>query len=335
VHARLLARVPQVTGMLRWGRDLDQLTVRYGAPVARERDYGSTEWSFIEHFDTAALAYAPESLLGDGLPPPVPGGPWPLKAPSARSSHAPPAIHAASPLSHQLTRYPAGDSMRLRLDARAAKVGGGATALLTAWAWQAGHEFRTTAPVGGDTATITLELVVPRDSMVYGAEVFEPAARVLQQARHAIGSLPRGPLQLSDVLLTQPASDSAGAGGQPPALTSLLLPGSSLVGVVVAVQGVQTGELMEVEVSFPRADSPSLLAKAVGWAGRQLGLAGESRPTRVRWQEPGSGSGEVRVNVRAPARRGLYFVQVAVRAAAGEASTRRLVRVVSASAAGS
>lgn len=335
VHARLLARVPPVQGMLRWGRDLDELTVRYGAPVARERDYGSTEWSFIEHFDTAALAYAPESLLGDGLPPPAPGAPWPLKSPSARSSHAPPAISRATPLAHQLTRFPAGDSMRLRLDARAAIGGGTGTALLAAWVWQSRDEFRKSMPVGGDTVAITLELVVPRDSVVYGAEVYEPAARVLQRARHFAAALPRGPLQLSDVLLTEPAPDSAGPAGQPPALTSLLLPSNGLVGVLVAVHGVQPGELMEVEVSFARADSPSLLARAVGWAGRQLGLARESRPPRVRWHEPAAGSGEVRVNVRVPARRGLYFVQVAIRAAAGEASNSRLIRVVSASAAGS
>jgi hypothetical protein len=334
VEAKLLARVPVVTGMLRWGPDLEQLTVRYGAPIARERDFGSTEWSFIEHFDTSALAYGPESLLGDGLPLLPPGEPWPLKSPSARSGHSPPAIRLAVPLSHQLTRFPAGDSMRLRLDAAVVLSSGEpAEALLAAWPWRGGDVAGARLSVNGDSATVMLEVVVPRDSMAYSAEVFEPLPRTLHRARHLVGPLPAGPVQLSDVWLSRPLPDSSGRETSPPALTSLLVPAESRVGVRVAVTGVEAGELVQVEVSFARGDSPSLLARAAAWTGRRLGIASESRPPRVRWQEAMAADGAVRVNVRAPARPGLYYIRVAILGAAGEASSRRLIRVISGSGA--
>ena len=331
VEARLLARVPVVTGMLRWGRDLEELTVRYGAPIARERDYGSTDLSFVEHFDTSALAYGPESLLDHGLPPLAPGEAWPLKSPSARSGHSPPSIRTAAPLPHQLTRFPAGDSMRVRLDAQVV-VGEGARAeaLLAAWSWLGDAAARTVAHLSGDTAIVRLEVLVPRDSMVYSAEVFEPAARRLHLARYLMAPLPRAPVQLSDILLTRPLPDSASAETELPALTSLVIPADMLLGVRVALAGLSAGEPLQIEVSFDRADSPSALARVVSWTGRLLGIASESRPPRVRWQEASRADGALQVNVRAPRRLGLYHVQVAVRASSGSANARRLIRVVSA-----
>jgi len=333
VEARLLSQVPLVLGMLRWGRDLDELTVRYGAPIARQRDYGSEGFSFIEHFDTAALAYVPQSLVGDALAALPPGEPWPLKAPSARSSHAPPAIRQAVPLSHQLTRIPDGDAMRVRLDAEVLPDGSAtAEAVLVAWPWRGGNEIRRSMLVSGDSAAVRLELRVPRDSMVYSAEIFEPARRQLQLARYLLEPLATAPVQLSDILLTRPQPDSASDAA--PALTSLLITGDTSLGVRVIVAGVEPGEAMDVEVSFARADQPSLLGRALGWTGRRLGLAGDASPPRVRWRTAAAEDRAVQINLRTPGRPGLYYVQLGVRAAAGAASTRRLVRVVSASGAG-
>src|SRR5690606_41904254 len=85
---RILARAPVVHGMVRWGDDLQQLTVRYGVPYSRTRTASTMtrESSIIEHFDPNQLADVPEDLLTRGPPPPPPPGEtWALANPRARS----------------------------------------------------------------------------------------------------------------------------------------------------------------------------------------------------------------------------------------------------------
>src|SRR5690606_24560623 len=120
VYGRILERAPVVHGMVRWGDDLQQLTVRYGAPYSRSRTRGTImrEGSLIDHFDPEQLAYLPEDLLTRGPPPPpLPGETWPLENPRSRSGHAPVGVRKLIPLDHQLTVFPHGDAWLVRVDA--------------------------------------------------------------------------------------------------------------------------------------------------------------------------------------------------------------------------
>ena len=216
--------------------------------------------------------------------------------------------------------------MRVRLDVRLAA---GEEAALLAWPWTGGEETRA-ALESGDSSLVTLELRVPRDSLIFSAEVFHPGSRELHFARYVLAPLVRAPLELSDILLTEvlPEADSTGAA---PALAGLLVPADSLVGIRVEVTGAGAADPLQVELSFAPAESPSLLARAAGWAGRQLGLAGGTAPPRVRWQTTGAASRVLHVNLGTPRRAGQYFVQVSVAGPAGHATARRLVRAVSGS----
>jgi len=344
VETRLLERMPTVQGMMSWGDDLAELTVRYGRPIARERNLYNAQQglssglSMIEHFDTTALAYAPEALLQDGLPGVPPGARWPLRAPDARSGHSPPALRRTYPLEHQLTRIPRGENMLVRLDARVPADSGGAAGahtLLAARSWRGDSLASASGALGAESGEFTLEIAVPRDTLLVAAEVFDPASRTLQRLRQGLEPLPRGDVELSDILLTRPLPDSSDSEERAPALTSLLLTPSRNVGVRVEMAGVQAGEQVAVEVSFVRADAPSLLARAIGWAGRRLGVTGDVSPPRVRWNSIAGEPAVLQVNLASPERPGSYFVEVLVRSPRGEAATRRLVRVVSAAEAGS
>lgn len=327
VEARIRSRIPHASGMSAWGRDLDQLTVRYGSPTARERVVGGpgTTDSWIEHFDTAGLALAPRALLRDGLRPPAPGERWAPKEYAPRSAHAIPALERIVPLPHQLTRFPRGDSMLLRLDA-AIDSGGDALAAALIAVGRAGEAIaaRHTALDAG-ARTLTLELTVPRDSLVYGAEVHDSTRRRLHHARYTLEPLPTGDLQLSDLLLTTPLpADSAAP--EPPALTDLRLPPGTPLAVHAEVHGIAEHEPYEVDVGFSRADRPSALARGLGWIGARLGLARERAPTRVRWIEHAAAS-RIALDLPAPDRPGNYVLELRVRSRGHEAASRRRVRI--------
>ncbi len=88
VWSRILARTPIVTDMVRWGSDLEQLTVRYGTPTSRTRSpgVGLREGGLTEHYGPDQLAYVPEDLLTRGYPPtPLPDAPWELANTHSRS----------------------------------------------------------------------------------------------------------------------------------------------------------------------------------------------------------------------------------------------------------
>ncbi|MCI0432446.1 MAG: hypothetical protein L0271_02180, partial [Gemmatimonadetes bacterium] len=120
VWSRILAHTPIVHDMVRWGDDLEQLTVRYGIPSSRTRSpgWGLTEGSLTEHYDPDQLAWVPEDLLtrGPNRTPP-PGEPWELDAKRNRSGYAPATLRRLRPLRHQVSRFPHGRSWILRVDA--------------------------------------------------------------------------------------------------------------------------------------------------------------------------------------------------------------------------
>jgi hypothetical protein len=119
VEARLLADVPTVAGMVRWGADMDQLTIRYGTPTTRARQSASMmeQAGMIEYWDTAQRAFAPARLSRGVAAQPSPGERPVLYAATARSGYALRTVDRIVELDHQATRFLRGDSVVLRVDA--------------------------------------------------------------------------------------------------------------------------------------------------------------------------------------------------------------------------
>ncbi|MGH7574870.1 MAG: hypothetical protein ACREM1_07055, partial [Longimicrobiales bacterium] len=237
VWSRALERAPVVGGMVRWGRDLEQLTVRYGIPAGRTRSPGSAwrDGSLVEHFDPDQLAYVPEDLLTDGAPPtPPPGETWTLENPRNRSGFAPATIRRLEPMSHQITRIPLGESTTLRVDGVATldSVAAGADSVrLGFWVVADGDRFiverRAAATSDRDTVRLTFHAPVSPGTYLYSAEAFEPASRLGARARYSVEiPAPTGRILLSDPLVAEPFR----TGALPASLTdNALRPRASLV----------------------------------------------------------------------------------------------------------
>lgn len=126
-QTRLLAEVPRVTDMLRWGRDLDELTIRYGTPVARSRTEPGRlleqRGTLVEYWDSTQRAYAPAQLSAGVPPPPVPGERPPLYAARVQSAYAYGPVQRVLELDHQVTRFLGGDgAVLLRVDGRVSRA---------------------------------------------------------------------------------------------------------------------------------------------------------------------------------------------------------------------
>ncbi|MGH7505151.1 MAG: hypothetical protein ACRELX_05855 [Longimicrobiales bacterium] len=350
VWSRLHERAPFVTGMVRWGDDLDQLTARYGVPYARSRTAGTMtrEGSLIEHFDPDQLAYVPEHLLSRGPPPtPLPGETWPLENPRTRSGYAPRTIRVLRELPHQVSVFPDGDSVIVRIDAEFAldSVATGRTAATIALflADEAGEmvaAVRDTARVRDDTATFVLELPAAPGSYVYSAEVLEPETGQSARARYAVDVPARdADIALSDPVLARPfGTDSLPADrgdGRLRPLTSLVLAPGDTVGLYAEVHGLATGaggeSAFRVQLTMRRADRASLPARLVSWLGQRLGLSSPDTPPRLAWSAhgPAGAPAMIAVDLQLEDDDGLYVIvlEVTDEVTGAVAESRKVLRV--------
>jgi hypothetical protein len=175
---------------VRWGDDLDQLTVRYGAPASRAQVRGNRAFEasgFVEYYDTAQRAYSPERWLSDGFPqPPLPGEPPPLYATRSRSGYALRTVHRVLDLPHQLTRFVAGDDVVLRVDAvlhgrrpQPATARRSASASSPTTRRSPGGCRRRDAPVGGRFAALLADRSRCRPGdLIYSVEALDSACRL-------------------------------------------------------------------------------------------------------------------------------------------------------------
>lgn len=350
VWARLLPDAPWVRGMIAWGQDLEQLTIRYGVPVARERVPGTwlTDNQFIERYDPSQIELVPEALVtGDALQQQPPGAPSPFDPKQPRSGHVPTGLRKLLPLSDQITRFPVGDSVVVRADgampldsADAGPVSGGLF-LLEARGLETVAEQRAAAPVVRDTAQLHFMVTVPRDSLIYSLEGFQPATRLGARARFALGPpagvavAGSGHLRVSDVLVCEPFQPGAPLPRTrtDPSLHArapLVFQPSDTLGLY-AEASLPAGAGYHVELSLERLDRPGFASRALGWIGRRLGLGGSHEAPRIAWDAVASASGltPIAVNLElAGASPGLYAVTLQVRDGDGAPSgSRRMIRV--------
>jgi tetratricopeptide (TPR) repeat protein len=351
IWSRMLERAPRVAGMVRWGSDLDQLTVRYGVPYARSRTSGTVmrEGSLIEHFDPDQLAYVPEELLSRGLPPPPPPGEtWSLENPRTRSGHAPETIRRLQSLAHQLTVFPAGDSALVQVDAVLvldSMAAGHDAAEIGLWVLDSGFDTigvaRERTRARRDTVAFRLRAQAPRGPFVYSAEVLETETELGGRARYAVDGLPASTgVAVSDPLLAH------AFGTLPPPLgrddpvlrplTDLTFARGDTIGLYAEVHGLRAVGAeahFRVELTIRRGDRASLPARVVSWLGQRLGLSEPDVPPRLAWtaSAPSRGPGVIAVDLQLEGvDAGLQVIEVRVTdVTSGErAVSRRLVRIL-------
>ncbi|HEX6940060.1 MAG TPA: hypothetical protein VF158_11665 [Longimicrobiales bacterium] len=306
VWSRLLSETPRVGGMHSWGRDLEELTLRYGVPTSRERVvsyyYSLQPDSYVEHFHPDQLAFLPEAIRTEGYPPtPPPGAPWPLERERARSGYAVKRVRRIVPVAHQVARFPAGDSIavvvygRMPLDSAAA---GAAEARAGLFLLDARYTIVGSAlggaAVTNDTARAQLELRVAPGHYVYSMELVEEPSRLAGRARFALDvpGYPHAGVAVSDPVLAAPFGGGPTPRGRDDARlrphADLVFSSGDTIGLYAEAHGLAPGPdgsmYYAVELAVVRADEPALLARAVRWLGRTLGLADEDRPPRLSWQ---------------------------------------------------
>jgi hypothetical protein len=357
VWSRILARAPVVVDAVRWGSDLEQLTVRYGTPRSRQRAMGPRpgESTMIERYDAANLPYTPERLQRAGLPTtPEPGEAWELENPRARSGYSSVALRQLQPLDHQLTRFPDGDEVVIRVDAAvvldtvaaaahdtvpadARTVRAGLFLLDSLYSFV--HGETREYPATGDTIRTHFRAIVAPGRYVYSAEAFEPATRLGARARYAVDAERMDGVRLSDILVSEPFSGDSlprtREDGQLRPLASLTVDATDTIGIYAEASGLAAGPdgraRYRVEVTRLR-ERGSLPGEVVAWLGRRLGIGGDRTQPRVAWTAEGWPDviNPIAIDLSFPgARSGLYVLELTVAdlVSGRRQSTLRPVRV--------
>jgi hypothetical protein len=255
----------------------------------------------VEHFDPEQLSYVQAEVLTRGpAPTPLPGETWSLEEPRSRSGYAPRSIRRLLALDHQITRFPAGDSVIVRIDGEFVldSAAAGRQRVVTGlWIQDAAtfttlSEQRASGAVVNDTARVALEVRASAGARLYSFEVFEQETRLGGRARYVtdIDSSRTG-LLVSDPLIAQPFAEGAlptqrrDSGLQP--LGKLVLQPGARVGLYAEATGLERDARGErsyrVELSIRRADRAAFPARALSWLGRRLKLTSERVPPRVAW----------------------------------------------------
>lgn len=345
VWSRMLERAPVVADMMRWGRDLDQLTVRYGVPTARTRAPATPlhDGALTEHYDPDQLAWAPIDLSSLGLPPPpLPGRPWALERTRSRTGYAPASFRRMIPLEHQATRFPDDAGTVIRVDGEFALdsvARGGSfarTALYILDDTLAPVDSATTVtPISHDTARFHFEVRVPRGDYLYSLEAIEADTRLAGRARYFLDDDSASGPRLSDPLIAEPWSPGpVPASRTDPGLrprARLILEPDDTIGLYAEARGFDPGAPIEVELSIQPANRASLPARVFSWIGDKLGLSEPDSPTRLAWTDRADGNGAAILAVELfPANRDegdrVIILRVTDPAGSRSAESRRTIR---------
>lgn len=299
---RILSEAPRAEGMLAWGRDHEEILVRFGLPRSLARVEVPTwlhnrEASFIRYYDPDAVSFVPAALSTEGIPwTPDPGAQPVLEENARRSMYTPlGASRRTRALEAQTTRLPGSDGWTLRIDAVLPRD----TALPTPVAPQGlltildtlGRELtRVPARVerGWDSLTVVrAEAAVAEGTYVYQLEMGDDSTGVAGLARYSF-RIAGGDLGLSDPLI------ATAPNGPLPAVRSELTPSpgavlapEQTVLIYAEVRGLARGAgtaRYAVEWWLEPLERGSLLGQAFRWVGRRLGLSGDAAPVRVSWE---------------------------------------------------
>ena len=310
---RILEDAPRARGALSWGDDHAEIVLRYGAPFGWERERVrrrpfrlTWEDRTVFSFGYGSVSLVPASLLTEGIPPmPEPGIHPELERDDVTASYRPVRLHDVRSLEAQVTRIPGSHGWILRVDAilHTDTVPAGSLrapeALLTALD-TLGREVAR-APLVVETAgpgpslLLRGELRLPPGTYVYQAEAVDPATGIAGRMLHRV-ELPAGGLVVADPLVARPTGrPSPDRRGLHPFPTRTVEVGGTMT-VWSAVRGLARAggaSRYAVECWLEPRDAGTALGRVVGWLGRTLGLAAESRPIRIRWEDSARQSGPV------------------------------------------
>ncbi|HUG41013.1 MAG TPA: hypothetical protein VMM12_11025 [Longimicrobiales bacterium] len=352
----ILAEAPRVRGKISWGKDHEEILLRFGIASGRKRirDFQphllSADPRFIESFDPASVALVPAALLTRGLPEaPPPGIRHELVRDTAPSAYAPVRLRLRA-MDHVATRIPDGTGAVLRVDAvlapdttepRTPVAPRGILAVLDTSGTEVLRVAATVRAGSASGTALSASARVPPGAWVYRVEMLDDSTRLAGLSQYRVDiDAPRTvaagveDFALSDLIVAAPFGDSLPSAYDDPVLEphpSLVLPTGSRVGLFALARGLRRDGRYSVEWSVEREAEGSILGQAVRWLGRQLGIVEREQPLRIRWDDvAGGGVAPVAVNMdlsRADA--GLYRIGLRViDAATGEARTsQRRVRL--------
>jgi hypothetical protein len=268
-----------------WGRDAEELVLRYGWPVAWARAQLSSanlssDYTIIGHDPAPSFAFGAREELLDTLATAADDG-WDLRSRQSESRFAPPGVRRVAPVAAQLARFRRGDSTMLA----AAYVAADDSLTAPRARLAASLDDGTTLASPADSARHgTAVLMLPAAPRLGGVEVDDSASGTFARSRLVFApDTARSRLALSDLLVFRGAAEGAGS------LDSVLsraIPGDtasrgSPLGIFWETYGLaDSGENADVAVTVERIDH-GLLRSA--W--QRLGLAEKDTPLRVRWTD--------------------------------------------------
>jgi hypothetical protein len=283
VQARLASRStnPQPGS---WGRDAEELVLRYGWPVGWTRvRRGSSlieEPSIIGHDPVPSFAFAPVEAMYDSLAS-AQDDAWDLTAHVAESRFAPHGVRRVARVGMQLARFRRGDST-LVVAAYRTTDDSLRTATSAVLAATLPDGATRSADADGESGVAALMLETP--PALAGMEVEDSTTGTLARSRVLFRpAMPDSGLAVSDLLLFHVAE---GAPESLPAALELAVAGDTMprtrpIGVYWESYGVaEQGEALDVAVPVERIDHSWLRGVR-----QRLRMEDPDSPLRLRWSD--------------------------------------------------
>jgi hypothetical protein len=284
---KLLARLANQSSTLQvgmWGRDAEELMLRYGWPVgwakAERMSQAIPEQSVISHDPTPSFNFAPDEALYDTTAS-AQNDAWDVKLRTAEARFAPRTVKRVAPVAMQIARFRRGDSTLVVSAFQASD-----DSLLAAGPGVLGVTLPdgTTRSVQGTGTNGTAMLTVERSPLLAGVDVTDTTTFTLARARTLMRPLATGPgLAVSDLLIFH-AED--GAPESVGAALERAVPGDTLyrerpIGVYWETYGVaEQGEALDVAVTVERIDRSWLRGVR-----QKLKLSDPDSPLRLHWSD--------------------------------------------------
>lgn len=312
--ATILPRSATAHGMS-WGDDSRELLLRYGWAewfTRQDPDLGLSTLSprITGHDREPSYSLFPE-VQSVASPARLDASSWRLRAPVARSRYAPRHIKRLSALSHQLVRFPRGDSTLLAVAYAVTDTALTHDSISGAIGLYGESGLRVHRSAGGPHGL--LSALVPSDTLVMSVEVLGTRSKRAARARYTIEPLACGGAWcLSDLLLFDPSRGYVGTDVDlvlPEALTEARVSTRGTLGVLWEIQGMPSME--PIWLSLTVEPLPVGLARRIA---NRLHLAPKADRVRLRWQSSQPRSSRVEnVTLRLPTKaRGKYRVVLTV-----------------------
>ena len=271
---------------LRWGKDAEELLLRYGWPVAwgrvdiRGSISAASEPGVIGHDPSPSFSFAPREELLDSLVESTDDG-WDLRSRYGESRFAPIGVKRIAGLAVQLARFRRGDS----------------TLLVAAYA---AADDSLGAPAGRLAAAVddSMAVAVPTDSVrrgvarltmagaprLAGVEMLDSTTHTFARSRHLFApAADAARLSLSDLLLYRTGHEPA---TELDSALALAVPGDTVgrdrpLGIFWETYGLtKGGENVDVAVTVVRIDRSWFRSTR-----QALGLTDQDTPLRMRWTD--------------------------------------------------